>query len=259
MEKVILKLISELDFILYQTPIISGSIGSCRIQVIEQNKEAITGAKENDENIRPTIETLDKELPNMLAYCKKISSCPAEIKLLIKLFEGVINKYGLTKEVSYVRYHCAQLGEIVDDYAEIVSLEGTVTMELAESCKPWLYWLYKYYPKKEGDDAPMLKEMPRVLDTEPARKYFARAVEAGLMTDDYKWQKSKILLAVFCSKMSNELDLGKGVDTNRMKRISWKPFEMLFEVKGLRGTLNDMQKTGQSPKGIEKVDGIFKD
>ena len=44
-----------------------------------------------------------------------------------------------------------------------------------------------------------------------------------------------------------------------MKRISWKPFEMLFEVKGLRGTLNDMQKTGQQPKGIEIVNGIFKD
>lgn len=200
MEKVILKLISELDFILYQVPIIGGSIGSCRIQVIEQNKEAITGAKENDENIRPTIETLDKELPNMLAYCKKISSCPAEIKLLIKLFEGVINKYGLTKEISYVRYHCAQLGEIVDDYAEIVSLEGTVTMELAESCKPWLYWLYKYYPKKEGDDAPRLKEMPRELDTEPARKYFARAVEAGLMEKNFKWTGTPAQLGYFCSK-----------------------------------------------------------
>lgn len=256
-----MKLISELDFILYQVPIIGGSIGSCRIQVIEQNKEAITGAKENDENIRPTIETLDKELSNMLAYCKKISSCPAEIKLLIKLFEGVINKYGLTKEISYVRYHCAQLGEIVDDYAEIVSLEGTVTMELAESCKPWLYWLYKYYPKKEGDDATRLKEMPRELDTEPARKYFARAVEAGLMSEQFEWLASQSLLACFCREMSVNLDLGKGYSSEGQKRLSWKPFEALFNVKAknLTTSLNDIKKTGQDPIGIEKVEAIFKD
>ena len=260
MEKVILELIYKLDDILYglKTKVYNGNIESIIINCFEPGTKARENEDEitEDDDIPEIIDMLEKELPNMLAYCKNTSISP-EVELLIILLEETINMFGLTKKISYKPVYIAQLKETGGGANIFVNTKAT--MQLAERCKPWLYWLYKYYPKKEGDDAPMLKEMPRVLDTEQARKYFARAVEAGLMTDDYKWQKSKSLLAVFSSKMSDKLYLGRGIEANGVKRISWQPFEMLFEVTGLRCTLNDIQKTGKQPKGIEIVDGIFKD
>lgn len=105
------------------------------------------------------------------------------------------------------------------------------------------------------------RELPSELDTEQARKYFARAVAAGLMSEQYKWLASQSLLACFCREMSVNLDLGKGYSSEGQKRLSWKPFEALFNVKAknLTTSLNDIKKTGQDPIGIEKVEAIFKD
>lgn len=105
------------------------------------------------------------------------------------------------------------------------------------------------------------RELPSELDTEQARKYFARAVAAGLMSEQYKWLASQSLLACFCREMSVNLGLGKGYSSEGQKRLSWKPFEALFNVKAknLTTSLNDIKKTGQDPIGIEKVEAIFKD
>ena len=104
-------------------------------------------------------------------------------------------------------------------------------------------------------------ELPSELDTDQARKYFARAVAAGLMSEQYKWLASQSLLACFCREMSVNLDLGKGYSSEGQKRLRWKPFEALFNVKAknLTTSLNDIKKTGQDPIGIEKVEAIFKD
>lgn len=61
--------------------------------------------------------------------------------------------------------------------------------------------------------------------------------------------------------MSVKLDLGKGYNSEGQKRLSWKPFEQLFGIKkgALRTSLNDIQKTGQDPIGIEKIDQIIED
>ena len=103
------------------------------------------------------------------------------------------------------------------------------------------------------------QELPTELDTEQARKYFTRAVNAGLMSEQDKWLASQALLACFCREMSVKLDLGNGYNAEGQKRLSWKPFEQLFGIKkgALRASLNDIQKTGQDPTGIEKVNDIF--
>lgn len=105
------------------------------------------------------------------------------------------------------------------------------------------------------------RELPSELNTERARKYFERAVAAGLMSEQYKWLASQSLLACFCREMSVNLNLGKGYSSEGQKRLSWKPFEALFNVKtkNLTTSLNDIKKTGQDPIGIEKVEAIFKD
>lgn len=108
---------------------------------------------------------------------------------------------------------------------------------------------------------PMGHTLPAELDNERARRYFSRAVEAGLMSEQYKWTATKALLACFCREMNIKLNLGKGYNSEGQKRFSWKPFEQLFGIKAgaLRASLNDIQRTGQNPTDIEKLNDIFKD
>lgn len=198
MEKVILKLIEGLDRAVYikTAKVINCKKENIRLDWLDGSEYEIENGIEN--NSTEIIEMLEKELPNMLKYCKQTSISP-EVELLIKLFEETINKYGLTKDVSYsIGYYAAET--IYYDETYTIGINLDTLPALAERCKPWLYWLYKYYPKKEGDDAPRLKEMPRELGTEPARKYFARAVKAGLMEKDFKWKGTTAQLGYFCSK-----------------------------------------------------------
>lgn len=102
-------------------------------------------------------------------------------------------------------------------------------------------------------------QIPSVLNNDCASEYFAKAVKVGLMNDKFEWLETKFLLACFCKELSIKLDLGKGWNSNGEKRVCWKPFEQLFNVKngGLRASLNDIQKTGNDPIGIEKIDALF--
>ena len=100
---------------------------------------------------------------------------------------------------------------------------------------------------------------PDELNTEQAKKYFAKAIEVGLMNEQYKWAKSKALLACFCREMSNKLNLSKATKDDGGKYVKWKPFEMLFGYRNLKLDLNQIKQTGENPKGIEIVDSIFKD
>ena len=46
--------------------------------------------------------------------------------------------------------------------------------------------------------------MPKILDTDTARKVFAKAIEAGYITECgsfYKWNNSKVLLAYMCGRI----------------------------------------------------------
>lgn len=110
--------------------------------------------------------------------------------------------------------------------------------------------LLEEYGLNSGE--PQQMEMPKELCTDEAKRYFDLAINKGLMNSKYEWLEGKELLACFCQKMSQKLSLGKGE-----KKIVWKPFEVLFGFKNLRGNYNDIQKTGRNPSKIELVDSIF--
>ena len=109
--------------------------------------------------------------------------------------------------------------------------------------------LLEEYGLNSGE--PQQMEMPKKLCTDEAKRYFELAINKGLMNSKYEWLEGKELLACFCHDMSHKLRLGKG------DRIAWKPFEVLFGFKNLRGNYNDIQKTGRNPSKIELVDSIF--
>lgn len=101
--------------------------------------------------------------------------------------------------------------------------------------------------------------VPDVLATDEAKRYFEKAIDLGLMDTDFNWLKGLQMLACFAREMSMKLQLGKGVNGDGQPRISWQPFETLFNLERykLRSNYNDIQKTGQSPIEIGLIDKVF--
>lgn len=110
--------------------------------------------------------------------------------------------------------------------------------------------------KEENNDQLVF---PKELNTDIAKSYFKKAIDAGLMDNAYNWEKGLQLLSCFAQKMSDTLNMGKGINSDGTKRIAWKPFEELFNIKKgkLRSNFNDIQKSGCYPSDMQKVDKIF--
>lgn len=66
-----------------------------------------------------------------------------------------------------------------------------------------------------------------------------------------KWDKSKSLLAYFVDVANDKLNLKHG------EKRQIKPFEALFNVKGLTSAINDYKKTGDYPVGYKDIDKLF--
>lgn len=101
--------------------------------------------------------------------------------------------------------------------------------------------------------------LPDELATTEGFKIFEQARDLGLIDRGYKWLKGLQLLACFAREMSLKLSLGKGCNSDGTQRISWKPFERLFNIPNgkLRANYNDVQKTGQQPADHSLIDRIF--
>ena len=106
---------------------------------------------------------------------------------------------------------------------------------------------------------PQQIKLPKELDNDEAAKYFAKAIEVGVMDEKYNWLKGLQLLSCFARDMSLKLGLSKAQNSDGTKRITWKPFEQLFKIDNgkLRSNYNDIQKTGDLPKDIHLINKIF--
>ena len=113
--------------------------------------------------------------------------------------------------------------------------------------------------KPNHNQSSSVHQLPDQLDTDKARRYFRKAIDLGLMSEEYEWLKGLQMLACFARDMSLKLNLNKATNSDGTKRISWKPFENLFEVEQgkLRLNYNDIQKTGQNPSEIGLIDKVF--
>ncbi len=103
------------------------------------------------------------------------------------------------------------------------------------------------------------QQLPKELETEEATRYFTKAIELGLMNDNYEWSKGLQMLSLFAREMSLRLKLSKATNADGTGRIAWKPFEQLFNIEKnkLRSNFNDIQKTGIEPKEKDLIDKVF--
>ena len=87
--------------------------------------------------------------------------------------------------------------------------------------------------------------LPEALDTELARKVFAKAIEVGYMKEDgthYKWNESKVLLAYMCGRIYCG---DKPIPSKFDDKGSWKFGETFFPDTELNN-LFDISGLGQS-------------
>lgn len=111
--------------------------------------------------------------------------------------------------------------------------------------------------KKRTKPEPL--QLPQELSTQEAKAHLKKAIELGLLDNTYKWLKGLQMMACFAVEMSNKLNLGKGTLADGRKRISWKPFEILFNIEHgkLRLNYNDVQKTGKTPNEMNLIYKVF--
>lgn len=151
-------------------------------------------------------------------------------------------------------YYESPIRGLPEDYADGIQ---KIAIDRREEAYKLLSEKRDYLEAKDRQKPQPLHEqknlLPEGLRSDEATAYFNKAIELGLMDDEYQWKKGLQLLSCFARDMSLKLNLGKG------GRISWKPFEQLFKLpKGkLRLNLNDIQKTGQQPSDVYLIDEVF--
>lgn len=132
---------------------------------------------------------------------------------------------------------------------------GACYESLLNPSKRLYSWLYENHREVLAGEA----KLPKQLATEKARALFNAATEAGLCRpcpNGYTWQSSKGLLAYFVGYASSFLEFRTG-EYAGVKKVAWKPFEALFSESGLAHAQNNFKKSGNLPKGHERVDKIL--
>ncbi|MBR1593200.1 MAG: hypothetical protein IJ659_00305 [Alloprevotella sp.] len=104
--------------------------------------------------------------------------------------------------------------------------------------------------------------LPEKLKADEAVKVFQKAIDAQLITNSpegLKRNDTKQLLAYFATKVSEKFSLTTRLDKDGNKTTAWKPFETLFNEKGLKGAKQNWMRlnTKFEPTGFEKVDALF--
>lgn len=114
-------------------------------------------------------------------------------------------------------------------------------------------------PEEQGGQ-PQQKapEFPNELNTRKAKELISRAIEAGFITVEagrHKWNDTKVLLAYFAVRATGYLSLKK--KSNAV--ASWRPFEILFQVKELRQSKAEYEKyhTEFTPPDSERIDALL--
>ena len=213
-----------------------------------------------------TLQDLKKEF---WEFCPQIDDIPKHLKAMQFKYGDVLKKVPKTEKYTLpyaekagwfqqIR-HLNNEAIISDEETNDILFYLTDIAKLLEDKIKVIAETYKSF-MDIVNDTQATKTIPSILISEKASFYFHKAIKEGLMNEKYEWIKGLQLLSCFAQKMSDSLNLGKGTNSNGTKRITWKPFEELFNIKPgkLRSNFNDIQKTGCYPSDIDIVNKIFK-
>lgn len=129
-------------------------------------------------------------------------------------------------------------------------------------------WQDGHIVLKEKDQQPepepqqeLIDLLPKQLQRDEAVNIFQKAIDAQLIEktgNRVVWKGTKQQLAYFAEKMSEKFLLSH-LDKNGNKKIRWKPFELLFNEKDLKGAKQNWMRLELefTPNGFEKVDDLM--
>ena len=104
--------------------------------------------------------------------------------------------------------------------------------------------------------------LPDILNNDLAKSLLDRLVQAGyakIENGNYKWIGTKVLCAYFADKASHYLNLSNTMDSKGNITTSWKPFELLFSIDGLKVAKANWMRlnTKFEPTGFEGIARLF--
>lgn len=104
--------------------------------------------------------------------------------------------------------------------------------------------------------------LPDVLNTDEAKGLLDRLCNTGFAKIEdggYRWIGTKVLCAYFADRASHSLNLSNTMDKEGNITTSWKPFEALFGIEGLKVAKQNWMRlnTKFEPKGFETIAKIF--
>lgn len=104
--------------------------------------------------------------------------------------------------------------------------------------------------------------LPDVLNTDEAKTLLDRLCKAGFAKIEdggYRWIGTKVLCAYFADRASHSLNLSNTMDKEGNITTSWKPFEALFGIDGLKDAKQNWMRlnTKFEPTGFEAIAKIF--
>ena len=139
--------------------------------------------------------------------------------------------------------------------AEYIAIKrlSIICKDYEDRCK----YLDELVSKMQQSKCPKFS-IPNELNTDKASRLLGKAMQYGLCDASYKWLKTKALLAYFSAQASDYLSLTNSKYGEKQK-ISWQPFEQLFQVTGLAGANNENVNKYGPPKDSKIVDDIFKE
>ena len=104
--------------------------------------------------------------------------------------------------------------------------------------------------------------LPDILNTDEAKTLLDRLCKAGFAKIEdggYRWIGTKVLCAYFADRASHSLNLSNTMDKEGNITTSWKPFEALFGIDGLKVAKQTWMRlnTKFEPTGFEAIAKIF--
>jgi len=104
--------------------------------------------------------------------------------------------------------------------------------------------------------------LPDILNTDEAKTLLDRLCKAGFAKIEdggYRWIGTKVLCAYFADRASHSLNLSNTMDKEGNITTSWKPFEALFGIDGLKVAKQNWMRlnTKFEPTGFEAIAKIF--
>jgi hypothetical protein len=196
------------------------------------------------------------------SICTDLESINRFLDVMIVKFEEVNYRYDTDIKTIKDEYsglnECVKDGIISDKEADEIFWNLHFIAERYNFIIEYIKEIYGTFRKMANTAStqrvPARTSQPQPMQSIIPDNILTKLEKQGFITKEpLTWLGSKALLAYFVEIANDNLNLKHG------EKRQIKPFETMFNVSGIGGSINDYKKTGDTPIGHEKIDKILKE